>query len=175
VAVLLELGVVDGTGRFVEREKFAEQLAPAILSRILEHNGQPAFRLSAAERANGKPVLLTQRDVRETQLAKAAIRAGIKLLQQKIGLDDRDIERVLLAGAFGNYIRPQNALRIGLLPAVGPERIHFVGNAASSGAEMILVSRNCRDQARELARRIEYVEIAHQPSFHDVFTDSLLF
>jgi uncharacterized 2Fe-2S/4Fe-4S cluster protein (DUF4445 family) len=175
VAVLLELGIVDGTGRFAERAKLGEQLPPAILSRIVEHNGQPAFRLSSAEGADGKPVLLTQRDIRETQLAKAAIRAGIKLLQQKIGLDDPDIERVLLAGAFGNYIRPQNALRIGLLPAVGPERIHFVGNAASSGAEMILVSRDCRDQARELARSIEYVEIAHQPNFHDVFADSLLF
>lgn len=175
VAVLLELGIVDGTGRFIEGAQLVEQLPPAIVSRIVEHNGQPAFRLTPAESANDPPVLLTQRDIRETQLAKAAIRAGIKLLQQKIGLEDRDVERVLLAGAFGNYIRPQNALRIGLLPAVGPEKIHFVGNAASSGAEMILVSRDCRERARELARRIEYVEIAHEPNFHDVFADSLLF
>ncbi len=175
VAALLELGVVDQTGRFMERAELNEKLPPAILLRVVEHNGQPAFRLTPVESGDQRPVLLTQRDIRETQLAKAAIRAGIKLLQQKLDLDDGDLEQVLLAGAFGNYIRPQNALRIGLLPAVETERIHFVGNAASSGAGMILVSRECRAQARELAGRIEYVEIAHEPSFHDVFADSLLF
>ena len=174
VAVLLELGVVDRTGRFAERAKLG-QLPPAIVSRVVEYNDQPAFCLTSPDSEDEQPVLLTQRDVRETQLAKAAIGAGIKLLQQKIGLDDPDIEQILLAGAFGNYIRVQSALRIGLLPAVRPERIHFVGNAASSGARMILVSRACREQAGELARRIEYVEIAHQPNFHDVFADSLLF
>ena len=175
VAVLLELGVIDQTGRFADRAQLSEQLPPAIVSRIVDRNGQPAFRLASAESADEQPVLLTQRDIRETQLAKAAIRAGIRLLQQKAGLDDSDIEQVLLAGAFGNHIRARSALRTGLLPAVEPERIHFVGNAASSGAEMILISRDCRRRACELARRIEYVEIAHQPNFHDVFADSLLF
>ena len=175
VAVLLELGVIDRTGRFAEKVTLSEKLPPAIVSRIVEHNGQPAFRLTSQESANTRPVLLTQKDVRETQLAKAAIRAGIRLLQQKIGLDDSGIEQVLLAGAFGNYIRTKSVLQIGLLPAVEPEKIHFVGNAASSGARMILISRDCRERAGELARRIEYVEIAHQPDFQDVFADSLLF
>lgn len=175
VAVMLELGVIDRTGRFAEPAELGRRLAPAIASRVVDHDGQPAFRLTPGRLADERPVLLTQRDIRELQLAKAAIRAGIRLLQQKTGLQDCDIEQVLLAGAFGNYIRAESALRIGLLPAVGPERIQFVGNAASSGARMILVSRDCRDHARELARRIEYVEIAHQPGFHDVFADSLLF
>lgn len=175
LAVLLELGIIDRTGRFVDKTTLSEKLPPAIASRIVEQNGQPAFRLTSQDGANTQPVLLTQKDVRETQLAKAAIRAGTKLLQKKIGLDDTDIEQVLLAGAFGNYIRTQSALRIGLLPAVEPERIHFIGNAASSGARMILVSRDCRKRAGELARRIEYIEIAHQPDFQDVFADSLLF
>ncbi len=175
VAVLLDLGVVDRTGRFVEAAELKDKLPAAIFSRITEHEGQPAFSLGRAANANERPVLLTQRDVRETQLAKAAIRAGIRLLQQKIGLQDCDIEQILLAGAFGNYIRPASALRIGLLPEVAAERIHFVGNAASSGAQMILVSRDSRATARKLARKIEYVEIAHQPSFQDVFADSLLF
>ena len=179
IAVLLDLGIIDRTGRFAEPADLKTKLPPAIFSRIIEREGQPAFSLTGAANraanASERPVLLTQRDIRETQLAKAAIRAGIKLLQQKIGLEDADIKQVLLAGAFGNYIRPASALRIGLFPEVGPERIHFIGNAAASGAQMILVSRQCRDQAHELARKIEYVEIAHQPNFHDVFTDSLLF
>ena len=82
---------------------------------------------------------------------------------------------MLLAGAFGNYIRVQSALRIGLLPEIEPERIHFVGNAACSGSRMILVSNDCRERAGELARRIEYVEIAHQSEFQDVFADSIFF
>ncbi|MHC4228509.1 MAG: ASKHA domain-containing protein [Planctomycetota bacterium] len=168
VAVMLELGVIDPTGRFVEPAKIEDKVPPAIFARIVEKAGQPAFHLTQS-------VFLTQRDIRETQLAKGAIRAGIKLLQQKIGLKDCDISRILLAGAFGNYIRPESALRIGLLPVVPAERIHFVGNAAASGAQMALLSRQCRDRARDLARRIEYVEIAHESDFQNVFADSMLF
>ena len=175
VAVLLDLGIIDRTGRFADRLGLKQKLPSRIFSRIIEYQGQPAFSLAAAANASERPVFLSQRDIRESQLAKAAIRAGIKLLQQKMGIEDRDIERILLAGAFGNYINPRSALRIGLLPEVGAERIHFVGNAASAGAQIILVSRDSRNQARELARKIEYVEIAHQPSFQDVFADSLLF
>ncbi len=175
VAVLLDLGIIDRTGRFADRLELKGKLPSQIFSRIIEYQGQPAFSLAAAANARERPVFLSQRDIRESQLAKAAIRAGIKLLQQKMGIEDRDIERILLAGAFGNYINPRSALRIGLLPEVGAERIHFVGNAASAGAQMMLVSRRSRNQARELARKIEYVEIAHQSSFQDVFADSLLF
>jgi uncharacterized 2Fe-2S/4Fe-4S cluster protein (DUF4445 family) len=175
IAVLLDLGVIDRTGRFMDRLELEQKLPRAIFSRIVEYQGQPAFCLAAAENANERPVLLSQKDIRESQLAKAAIRAGIKLLQEKMGIGDRDIDRILLAGAFGNYINPRSALRIGLLPEVGAERIHFVGNAASAGAQMILVCRRSRNRAGELARKIEYVETAHQSSFQDVFADSLLF
>ncbi len=172
VAVLLDLGIIDTTGRFANPAK----LPPAISSRIIQQDGQPAFRLA-------DKVILTQKDIREVQLAKAAILAGIKLLQKKIsaggrltaGIEDDDVKQVLLAGAFGNYIRRESALRIGLLPDLPLERIHFIGNAAASGAQMILLSQNCRMQAKKLARKIEYVEIAHEKEFESVFTDSMLF
>ena len=96
-------------------------------------------------------------------------------MQKKIGLEDCDIKRVLLAGAFGNYIRRESALRIGLLPDVPAERIVFVGNAAGSGAQMILLSRDWRDRAGRLARKIEYIEIAHEPDFQNVYADCMLF
>jgi uncharacterized 2Fe-2S/4Fe-4S cluster protein (DUF4445 family) len=179
VAVLLELGIIDQTGRFANPGK----LPPAIRSRIIKHNNQLAFVLAERRATSDERLLLTQQDIREVQLAKAAIRAGIKLLQKKIsagghltvGLKDDDIKQVLLAGAFGNYIRRESALRIGLLPDVPLERIHFVGNAAASGAEMILLSRKCRTQAKKLARKIQYLEIAHEPDFQSVFADSMLF
>ena len=173
VAVLLELGIIDPTGRFVDRDAIEGKIPTAILSRICQQHNEPAFFLAQNDGTND--VFLRQKDIRETQLAKAAIRAGIKLLQKKIGLEDNDIERVLLAGAFGNYIRKESALRIGLLPNIPLERIVFVGNAASSGAAMALVSQNYRNKSYELAKKIEYVEIAHEPAFQDVFADSILF
>lgn len=164
VAVLLDLGIIDRMGRFANPPK----LPPTIASRICVEQDQPAFCLA-------DKVILTQKDIREVQLAKAAIQAGIKLLQKKIGIEDDDIKQVFLAGAFGNYIRRENALKIGLLPDLLLERIHFIGNAAASGAQMVLLSQNCRTQAEKLARKIEYVEIAHEKEFGSVFVDSMLF
>ena len=175
VAVMLDLGIIDATGRFVNPAVLEGKLPPAIFSRIIELNGELAFCLAPAANDNDRPVFLSQKDIRQLQLAKGAIKTGIVLLQKKLGLRDSDIEHILLAGAFGNYIRKQSALRIGLLPAVAAEKIRFIGNAAASGAQMILLSRQCRDQARELAGKIEYIEIAHEPDFQDVFADSMLF
>lgn len=170
VAVLLNLDIVDATGRFVEAATLKDKLQTSIFSRIIEQDGQPAFQLDDAQK-----VVLTQADIRQVQLAKSAIRAGIIFLERKLGIADGDIEQIFLAGAFGNYIRAESALRLKMLPDVPVERIHFVGNAASSGAQMILLSRQCRDKARQLARKIEYVEIAHQPGFQDVFADCMSF
>jgi uncharacterized 2Fe-2S/4Fe-4S cluster protein (DUF4445 family) len=124
---LLNLGIINETGRFVAPDKIQNRLPANILSRIIKQDNQPAFCI--AENAEQK-VILTQADIRQLQLAKAAIQTGVKLLQKKAALKDSDIKQVLLAGAFGNYIRKESALRIGLLPNVPPERIHFVGNAA---------------------------------------------
>ncbi len=172
VAVMLDLGIIDKTGRFVDIEKLQDKLPPDILKRIIEHDGQAAFVLADNEE---KKVLLTQKDVREVQLAKAAIRAGIKILQKEISLEDSDIARILLAGAFGNYIRPENALKTGLLPDVPEERICFVGNAASAGAQMLLVSSRFRKKAGQLARKIQYIEIANRKDFQDVFVELMTF
>ncbi len=175
VAVLLQLGIIDKTGRFVEAEKLKGRVSPAILSRIVEHDGQRAFVLAENKRTKNGKVTLTQEDIRQVQLAKAAIRTGIKLLQKKIGVSNDDIRHIYLAGAFGNYIRAESALRIGLLPNVPAERIHFIGNAACSGAQMMLLSRGLRTKAGELARKIEHVEIAHELQFADVFAESMTF
>ena len=175
VAVLLELGLLDETGRFAEKQSLADKLAAPILDRLIEQDGQPAFVLAHNGDNGNLRVVLTQKDIRETQLAKAAIRAGIQLLQKKAGITDEDIEQVLLAGAFGNYIRRESALAIGLLPNVGVEKVHFVGNAAGSGARMILVSSQCRNIAKAIATGIEYVEIAHEAQFQMVFAEALMF
>ncbi len=171
VAVLLDLGLVDQTGRFLDREELAEDISPKILNRLTTVEDQPAFILSHGD----QPVCFTQRDVRETQLSKGAMRAGMELLLQKAGITADQIDQILLAGAFGNYIRRKSAFRIGLLPAVAHEKVIYVGNAASTGAQMILLSHECRTIAAELVQRIEYVEIAHMPEFQMVFAESMMF
>jgi uncharacterized 2Fe-2S/4Fe-4S cluster protein (DUF4445 family) len=173
VAVLVDLGIVDGTGRFTDGRSEGASLPQVIAARILEYEGQPAFCLAWNEQTSQPDILLTQRDIREVQLAKAAIRAGIRILMNKLGMGDLDIDRVLLAGAFGNYIRPSSAVRIGLLPNVPLDRIEPVGNAAATGAEILLISEECRERAARLARRIQYIEIAHEANFADVFADAM--
>lgn len=173
VSVLLDLGIIDETGRFAEQEMFFPPLPKAIACRVTEYEGQPAFVLSDP---NAEAIVaLTQKDIRQFQLAKAAIRAGIRLLCAEAELPEEKLGRILLAGAFGNYIQRESAVRVGLLPGPGVERIHFVGNAAGAGATMVLISQSARALASGLARRISYVEIAHQTRFQEAFSECLLF
>ena len=175
VAVLLDLGLLDTSGRLAGPGRVPEGLPEAIGARVLEVAGQPALDL-ARDLQSGKPaVVLTQADIRQVQLAKAAIRAGVELLLHKTGLEGGGIEQVLLAGAFGNTIRPEGAVRIGLLPDVPLDRVTSVGNAACAGAEMILVNRHCRAKAGRLARSIEYVEIARDPGFEQTYAEAMSF
>ena len=90
-------------------------------------------------------------------------------------INDEDIKQVFLAGAFGNYIRPRSAVRIGMLPAVPVDSIRSIGNAASSGAQLILISRYYRNLAAKMVKKIQYLEIAHDPEFETVFSDSIPF
>ena len=173
VAVMREAAVIDQTGRFVEGSAI-EALSGAIRRRLARRDGEPLFMLYGPL-AGSEGVFLTQRDIRQVQLAKAAIRAGITLLLHRSGLKDADLRAVLLAGAFGNYIRRENAVGIGLLPAVEIHRIRFMGNAAGAGAQIALLNEAARAHAAMLAGRIEYVEIANEPAFTDVYTESMLF
>jgi uncharacterized 2Fe-2S/4Fe-4S cluster protein (DUF4445 family) len=175
VAVLLDLGIIDTTGRLAEPNMLKSTLPSTIVSRIIKTDNQFGFILYKAASDKERDVILTQRDIRQVQLAKAAIQAGIKILIRKLDITDADVEQIFLAGAFGNYIRPESALHIGLLPTVDTQRLHFIGNAAASGAQMILLSRQNRDHAKELARKIEYIEIAHEPDFQDIYADCMRF
>jgi uncharacterized 2Fe-2S/4Fe-4S cluster protein (DUF4445 family) len=174
IGVMLELGIVDMTGRFVSADDLGQSVSASVLARLVDCGGQPAFVVA---RGSGTllNIVITQKDVREVQLAKAAIRAGIKLLQSKAGIDDSHIEQYLIAGAFGNYIDPSHAIRLGLLPSVPLEKVKFVGNAAASGARLVLLNRHMRSLATTLARQIQYVEIGHEAEFSMIFADCLLF
>lgn len=170
VAVMLDLGVLDSTGRIIKKS----DLPPSISKRIITRNNQPAFVIAYSN--NGQPaVVITQQDIREIQLAKAAIAAGIKLLLKKLNIMKNALDGILLAGAFGNYIKRSSAIRIGLLPNIAEDKIHFVGNAASVGATMILLNTTSRELAGYLARKIQYLEIAHEKEFMNVYIGCMTF
>jgi uncharacterized 2Fe-2S/4Fe-4S cluster protein (DUF4445 family) len=119
------------------------------------------------------PVALTQNDIRELQLAKAAIAAGIKLLMQKRGA--KELSRLYLAGAFGNYIDRASAQRIGLID-FPPERVEAAGNTALLGAKLALFSLDSEDGSYDgVRRRVEHVALNADPSFQDVFVEELAF
>lgn len=126
-------------------------------------------------RLEGTEVVLTQKDIREVQLAKAAIRAGIELLTKKMGAAVEDIQKVYLAGAFGNYLTPASACRIGMIPPVLMDRIVPIGNAAGEGAKLCALSRAEFEYSKCLAASTEFLELASLPEFQDCYVDALEF
>ncbi len=176
VATLLDVGIIDETGRILKAEQASPELPEALRSSLVYVDGQPAVTLvPARESKTGEPVLLTQRDVREVQLAKAAVQSGVQVLAREFGIAAHEVVQVLLAGGFGNFIRRSHAKRIGLLPYVGNDRIEFLGNAASTGAKTALVCRSCREEAERLSRSTEYVELANRADFQQYFSEAILF
>jgi uncharacterized 2Fe-2S/4Fe-4S cluster protein (DUF4445 family) len=175
-AELLRHGVLDSTGRIVDPDEAPASLAPAVKARILSMLGENHFILATGEEsATGEPLLLYQKDIRELQLANGAIRAGIRILLKQEGLTEADLHTVLLAGAFGNYIRKENALRIGMLPAIPPERIRFVGNAASFGAKRALLAEEEQVYAGEIIRKARHIDLSLDPAFMDEFSMAMMF
>lgn len=120
-------------------------------------------------------VTLTQKDIREVQLAKAAIRAGIELLAEKMAVDVGDIQQIFLAGAFGNYMNPASACRIGMIPPMLLNRITPIGNAAGEGAKLCAISREQFEYSKLLAAETEFLELASLPDFQDCYVDALAF
>ena len=124
------------------------------------------------ERPGQDPITISQKDVRELQLAKAAIRAGIQALVMAVGLTETDIEQVIIAGAFGTFIDVGSAVTIGMLPPLPLDRFSQVGNAAGTGARLALISTTQRAKAAEIARRDGYIELASVPNFQRKFAEA---
>ena len=111
-------------------------------------------------RRSSDAVYLSQRDVRELQFAKAAIATGWRLLVEELGIDESEIQQVLLAGSFGSYLSPASAVRIGLVPKLPLPRIVSAGNVAGEGAKMALLSMQERHAATAMLDEVEYVELS---------------
>ncbi len=173
VATLLDGGVADITGRIADKEA-SEDLPVQIATRLRGEGSEREFVVAERDDGSGE-ITFTQQDLREVQLAKGAVRAAVELLCTEAGIECEEIEEVLLAGAFGNYIDRRSARRIGLLPDIPLGRIRGIGNAAGAGALAALVSVDERRYAAELASRAEHVELMANPGFQLVYADSMIF
>ncbi len=120
-----------------------------------------------------RPITISQKDIGEVLLAKAAIGAGWRVLLEEAGLEERDLGRVVVAGAFGTYISVESGVRVGLLPDVPLARFEQVGNVAGTGARMVLISVGERERAGRIARQARYIELTTHPAFRRYFVRGL--
>ncbi len=174
MAVLLELGLVDAKGHMVDGQSDGA-LSDIVARRVDGEANERHVVLADAEQSANGPIVLTQRDVREIQLANSAIRASTEMLLEMVGLEPDGLDEVLIAGAFGNFINPASALRIGLLPEVPEGKIAGIGNAAGAGAILTLVSQRERDYARQVTERAEHIELFRSSDFQDRFAEYMIF
>lgn len=173
IAEMLKVGIINNRGKFQSNSECLCTDDKGSLQYILES--------SAYENKSGLlhchlgKVSINQADIVEIQLAKSAIRTGINVLLESAGLDFSQIDRIIIAGAFGSYIDPKNVVNIGMFPKVSLKKIVQVGNAAAVGAKMVLVSSQQRKKAENIAKKVKYLELTVFPTFSDHFVKSTLF
>lgn len=174
IAQMRKIGIIESSGRFTSKADQLAKLPPAVYERLRSDEQDNEFVLVWGQNtATGEDIVLSQKDIRKLQLAKGAIMAGIQILLQEMGVSVEAIDRVLIAGAFGNYIKKESAVVIGLLPPLPLERIDTIGNAAGDGAKMALLSKEERIRAETLASRTEHVELSTRMEFQKVFMKAL--
>jgi uncharacterized 2Fe-2S/4Fe-4S cluster protein (DUF4445 family) len=165
VAELLNAGLLDRRG-------ILQGDHPAIR---VNGNIKEFILVPAGKSGTGKDVTVSRQDINEIQLAKGAIRAGMEVLLSEAGIRDESIECFLVAGAFGTYLDIESAIRIGMFPDIPHHLFQQVGNAAGAGARKLLVSRNQRKIANEIARNVKYVELASHNEFMKIYVKALTF
>ena len=176
VAGLVRLGLLDRSGRLIP-EQDAAAIAPGLASRLTQLGAERVFVLHWLGEPGdvSQSIYLSQRDVRELQFAKAAIATGWDILLEEAGLAPGDIQQVLLAGSFGSYLSPANAIKIGLVPRLPALRVVSAGNVAGEGAKMALLSMRERAGALALLEEVRYVELSDRADFNDRFVEQLQF
>lgn len=166
VGELVTAGIIGANGRLVSPEK--PGIPATLKERLVQRDGKTVFVLT-------DDVWLTQKDIRQVQLAKGAIRAGIDLLLRDIGIAASDVGKVLIAGSFGYHLRVESLIAIGLLPPEFAGRIEFVGNTSKTGGETFLLNRDARREMERLVGEVKVVELANCADFDKVFVSALPF
>ena len=165
VAQLRKAGLINAKGAFID-------LTADPHLRQSDHG--PEFVLVTAAENQGAEITFDRKDITEIQLAKGAMRAGVRILLDKAGIREDELDKVVIAGAFGTYLDVQSGIDIGMFPRLEKERFVQVGNAAGAGARMALLSTEKREQAVRVAQNATYVELSSEPSFSATFARSLV-
>jgi uncharacterized 2Fe-2S/4Fe-4S cluster protein (DUF4445 family) len=169
ISALLKAGMIDGSGRFITDS--VEEMA----GRFSRTEDGFQFMLVGKNEGASRDIYIRQNDIRQFQLAKGAIAAATLILMKEFGISAEQLDKIYIAGAFGNFIAPADAIRVGLVPVNEEKRITFIGNAALAGAGEVLLRADMRRRAETLARRVEFLELAGRPDFQDAFARAMLF
>jgi len=165
IACMLKAGYIDGKG--IITSKATEQW--------VTRGSERGMEIVLLDSSAGAPIALNQEDIRQLQLAKAALRTAIDIVMEEAGVSLQQLEHIYMAGAFGSYIDPENAMLIKMIPSVSPEKVVNIGNAAAQGAMLALLSDKKRREARMLQDKIQCIELAHYPGFQEKFINNLNF
>ncbi|MDR0197137.1 MAG: ASKHA domain-containing protein [Oscillospiraceae bacterium] len=163
---LARTGIMDESGRYAKPEK--TKTGGETETALRERDGKCAFFIT-------EEVFLTQKDIRQVQLAKGAIRAGITLLLERLGIGEEQVDEVIIAGSFGYHLREDSLVNLGMLPRSFLGKVRFAGNTSQAGAVAFSLNSEFRDEMKELAGKIEKIELADSPDFEKVFIASLGF
>jgi uncharacterized 2Fe-2S/4Fe-4S cluster protein (DUF4445 family) len=169
-AEILKAGLIDFTGRFVP--SMAEK------TNRLRKGSDGLWEFVIAwqpDTATDTDITITQGDVRELQKGKAAMRTGAGILMKRMGITEKDISKLYMAGAFGNYIDPENARTIGMYPELPLEKVTFVGNVAGTGSRMCLLSKEEREYAEKISKTVKYHELAADKDFQTEYLNAMYF
>lgn len=165
---LVQKGIINSQGKLLDGENIQ-----TLKDRIkINENGLKYFVLQYADDKNIE-VVLTQKDIRQFQLAKSAIVAGWQVLSKNIKIDPNKIERVFIAGAFGNYIRPQVVSSLGLVPKISLDKIEYIGDSALFGSKMVLLNSDNIEKVNNLIKEIKYIELAGREDFQEFYIEDL--
>ena len=165
IAQMRKVGMLNNRGA-ITGQGFETRIRPG-------ENGIEFVLVTAAE-CSGSEVTFDRKDITEIQLAKGAMRAGVEILLKKAGITAQQLDKVVIAGAFGTYLDVQSGMDIGMFPRLPRDHFLQVGNAAGTGARMALLSKQVRQQAIQVAQKVIYVELSSEPSFSGTFARSLL-
>lgn len=169
LAELLKAGLIDPGGRFVTESTSSGE-------RLRKRSGCWEYVIAwKNETGIDDDIVLTQKDIRELQKAKAAIHTGAEILMRRMNIKEDDIERLIVAGAFGNYIDPESARTIGMYPEISLDKIVFAGNLAGTGAKLCLISKEMREYAERISRTVKYYELGVDKDFQGEYLKSLFF
>lgn len=179
VAELLKIGVLKEDGYLMECNEALKSGVPVNIAKRLNRDNSDKFFIlynssdSYIEVEKNQNIVITQKDIRNIQLAKAAIQAGTEILFQEANICLESVDEIKIAGVFGKFIHPKSAILFGLYPDVDKSKIEFIGNAAGNGAAMALLDEDFKSCAEKYAKKVKHIELAYEDTFKNKFLNAM--